>query len=189
MTVSSFKQVGLACLAGALMATPAFAAHDRQVEYDFAQVVDAQPIFAEVQVADPERVCWSEPVRYVDRGHRGHQSSGAGTVIGGLIGGAIGNQFGHGRGRAAATAAGLLIGASIGSEHDRYNDRGYRGRGHREYVRHEEVCEYRDQYRTEREVVGYDVTYEYNGRVGHTRTELPPGQEIRVRVSVDPVGY
>lgn len=186
MNVNRLKGIAAACLAGALFAPAAFAGHDRQTEYDFARVLDAQPIFAEVPVAQARRVCWDEPVRYVDRGRR--HGSGAGAVIGGLIGGAIGNQIGDGSGRAAATAAGLLIGASIGSEHERNRHRGYH-RGHREYVRYEQVCDYREDYRTEREVVGYDVTYEYNGRVGYTRTELPPGQEIRVRVSVDPVGY
>ncbi len=186
MIAKNFKKLALACAFGALAAPAAYAQHDRQVDYDFARVVDSQPIFAEVEVASAERVYWQEPVRYVERGRR---HGGGGAVVGGLIGGAIGNQFGKGSGRAAATAAGLLLGASIGNQAERDRHRGYRNYSRREHVRYEEVCERRPQYRREREVVGYDVTYEYNGRVGYTQTDRAPGERIRVRVSVDPVGY
>lgn len=186
--IKDLKKAALACLVGVWVAPTAFAAHDRQVDYDFAQVIDSQPIFADVEVATSERVCWEEPVRYVERGrHRRH--GGGGALVGGIIGGAIGNQFGKGSGRAAATAAGLLLGASIGNQAERDSRRGYRDYPRREHVRYEEVCERRPEYRREREVVGYDVTYEYNGRVGYTRTKQAPGEQIRVRVSVDPVGY
>lgn len=187
MIAKNFKKAALACLIGAFVAPSAFAQQQRQVDYDFARVVDSQPIFAEVEVASAERVCWEEPVRYVERGRRhGH---GGGSIVGGLIGGAIGNQFGKGSGRAAATAAGLLLGASIGGQAERDSHRGHRNYSRREHVRYEEVCERRPQYRREREVVGYDVTYEYNGRVGYTQTDRAPGEQIRVRVSIDAVGY
>lgn len=116
-------------------------------------------------------------------------STGGGAVAGAIIGGVLGNQIGSGDGRRAATAAGVLIGAAIGADQGR---RDYRYRDypvHREVVRHEQVCEWQEDYRVERELVGYDVTYDYNGYIGHTRTREAPGQEIRVRVSVDPVGY
>jgi uncharacterized protein YcfJ len=38
------------------------------------------------------------------------------------------------------------------------------------------------------QVVGYDVTYEYNGRTYSTRTDAHPGDRIQVAVSVAPVG-
>lgn len=176
-------------IAGLGLASAAQAGGDR---YDFARVVDAQPIFEDIRVNEPREVCWSEPVRYVEPGYRGqrvrHDNAGS-AVLGGLIGGVLGNQIGSGDGRRAATAAGVLIGAAIGADQGR---RDYRYRDypvHREVVRHEQVCEWQEDYRVERELVGYDVTYDYNGYIGHTRTREAPGQEIRVRVSVDPVGY
>ena len=48
------------------------------------------------------------------------------------------------------------------------------------------VCE-PVSYRRERDRVdGYDVTYEYAGRMYHTRSDYNPGDRIRVRVDVRP---
>jgi uncharacterized protein YcfJ len=179
-------------LAGLLPASQA-SAQGRGQQFDFARVVDAQPVYRDVQINEPREVCWNEPVRYVEPGRRGYTRAGnaGSTVLGGIIGGVLGNQVGSGDGRRAATAAGVLIGAAIGAEQGRQNypSRHYPPQPPREYVRDEHVCEWRDEIRVERELIGYDVTYDYNGYIGYTRTSQAPGQEIRVRVSVDPVGY
>ncbi|MCB1628107.1 MAG: glycine zipper 2TM domain-containing protein [Xanthomonadales bacterium] len=185
------SRIAIAAIAGTSigLAGAAHAANDRYRDgYDFARVIDAQPIFEDVRVDEPRQVCWDEPVRYVERGHRVRHDNAGSAVLGGLIGGVLGNQVGSGDGRRAATAAGVLIGAAIGADQGRRNS-GYRGQPYRETVRHEQVCQWESDYRVERELVGYDVTYDYNGHIGHTRTREAPGQEIRVRVSVDPVGY
>jgi uncharacterized protein YcfJ len=51
------------------------------------------------------------------------------------------------------------------------------------------VCETRTEYQTDERVVGYDVEYEYHGRIYHTRTDSHPGRRIRVAVDVNAVPY
>lgn len=173
-------------LALAMISTAASAWDDNAPEYDTARVVSVDPIIEQVDEPVSREVCWNEPVeryepryRYVDR--RDRDNTGA-TLLGALIGGAIGNNFGHGDGRRAATIAGAVIGGAIANDEarrPRYRDVGGR------YVRDEERrCEVRTEYRSDERVVGYDVSYEYNGRIYHTRTDHHPGDSIRVEVQV-----
>lgn len=139
---------------------------------DYGRVVDARPIYRQVAVDVPRERC---DVRTVAREeYRRGGDSFAGTVVGGLVGAAIGHEIGHGRG--TATAVGGLIGASIG------NDASKGGRTVR--YRDEEVC--RTEYRTEYEqrIVGYDVSYSYQGRIYQTHTDRHPGDRIAVDVAV-----
>lgn len=59
-----------------------------------------------------------------------------------------------------------------------------RAYGHDVYNRPVERCEIRHDYYEEERVVGYDVRYQYNGRVYHTRMDRDPGPRVRVRVNV-----
>lgn len=134
---------------------------------DYGRVVDARPIYRQVAIEVPRESC---RVQTVARERRSGDSFG-GTVVGGLVGAAIGHELGNGRG--SATAVGGLIGASIGN--DAGSNRTVR-------YRDEEVC--RTQYRTEYEqrIIGYDVSYSYNGRIYQTRTDRHPGDHVQVAV-------
>ncbi|MEW5250508.1 glycine zipper 2TM domain-containing protein [Microbulbifer discodermiae] len=141
-------------------------------DYDFARVVDVAPVYTDVQVRTPRTQCWDEQVAYPGR------ANPAGTLLGGLIGAAVGNQLDHrSRGRKARTVAGAAVGAAIG--HSVSSQR------HSRYVT-EQRCRTVDEFTTRRELVGYDVRYDYNGRQYLTRTERHPGDRIRVRVDVSP---
>lgn len=160
------------------------------VGYDFARVVDVQPVYEDVSIPEPREECWDEPVTYVSGpaygpgyGYGQPRSPGA-EIVGGIIGGVIGNQFGSGSGRAAATAAGVVLGASIA--HENQNRRYYANAPRYERTVSERRCALRETYRSERQLIGYDVTYDYNGTVGRTFSEKQPGTEIRVRVAVEP---
>ncbi len=180
--------MSLSMLTLAIASSGAFAGHDDQPEYDTARVVSVDPVIEYVDEPVTRDVCRNEPVEryeprygsgYDDRRHR--DNSGA-TLLGALVGGALGNTVGHGDGRRAATIAGALIGGAIandGARRPRYRDEG--GRYHRS---HEQRCETRTEYRQEERVVGYDVAYEYNGRVYHTQTDAHPGDSIEVEVQV-----
>lgn len=140
--------------------------------YDFARVTDVTPIYQDIQVRRPRTECWEETVAYPGPG------SAAGTVIGGLIGAAIGREAGHHRrGRNGRTLAGAAVGAAIGHEVSRAGKTRYGT---------EQRCQVVDEFITERELVGYDVRYRYNGRHYLTRTDQHPGDRIRVRVDVTP---
>ena len=107
------------------------------------------------------------------------------TVLGALIGGALGNTVGHGDGRKAATIAGAVIGGAIA--HDASHRGRYRDAGGRYVQDYEERCDTRTEYRQQERVVGYDVAYDYNGRVYRTRTDHHPGDTIRVAVQVSAI--
>ncbi|AOS98580.1 hypothetical protein AUP74_03214 [Microbulbifer aggregans] len=140
--------------------------------YDFARVTDVTPIYRDIQVRRPRTECWEETVAYPGPG------SAAGTVIGGLIGAAVGRESGHRRrGRNGRTLAGAAVGAAIGHEISRAGKVRYGT---------EQRCQVVDEFTTERELVGYDVRYRYNGRHYLTRTDQHPGDRIRVRVDVTP---
>lgn len=158
---------------------------DRDGAYDYARVVDVQPLTTRVRVSTPQRECWDE-VRYDDRGYgygNGPRSSAGGALLGAVIGGVIGHQIGSGRGRDAATAAGAVIGAGIGhARAERRNSVNLPPP--REYTVQRCETRYRSEY--EERVEAYRVTYVYHGRRQVTELPYNPGERIRVRVDVRP---
>jgi uncharacterized protein YcfJ len=157
--------------------------------YDYARVIDVDPIVRRVRVTTPRRECYTE-TRYeeVRRGYDPRRGSAGSMILGGIIGAAIGNQIGSGDGRRAATVAGAVIGSAIG--HDAGDRRTARNGGYRD-VREErpyevERCDVRYDEEYEERIDGYRVTYEYNGRRQTTRLPYDPGDKIRVRVDVHP---
>jgi uncharacterized protein YcfJ len=152
--------------------------YDRDGGYDYARVVDVEPLMTRVRVSTPERECWDE-TRLDDRDRA--RSSAGGALIGAVIGGVIGHQIGSGRGRDAATAAGAVIGAGVGA---RQGERRADNQPQREYT--VQRCDTRYSDHWEERVEGYRVTYVYNGRRQVTQLPYKPGDRIRVRVDVSP---
>lgn len=141
---------------------------------DYGQVLEARPIYQKFAVDIPHEYCNVQTVAREERRDRG--DSFAGTVVGGLVGAAIGHEISHGRG--GATAVGGLIGASIGNDVSR---------GPRTVRYHdEEVCSTRYTTEYEQTIVGYDVSYSYQGRIYQTHTIRHPGDRIPVAVAVSP---
>lgn len=146
--------------------------HETVVVYErdyYAPVTDVRPIYREVAVDVPRESCQAETVAYRERQRGG--DSFQGTVVGGLIGAAIGKEIGH---SGHATAAGGLIGAAIGNDV---------AGGGRTVTRYEdrEVCSTQYRTRYERQLVGYEVSYLYGGRIYQTETRHHPGDRIRHR--------
>lgn len=179
----------ISLLALAMVSTGAMAWNDNAPEYDVARVVSVDPIIEYVDEPVSQDVCWDEPVtrhepRYRYERRNRDERTGA-TVLGALIGGALGNTVGHGDGRRAATIAGAVIGGAIAHDaahRDRYRDHGG------QYVRgYQQRCDVRTEYRQQERVVGYDVAYDYQGRIYRTRTDHHPGDSIRVAVQVSAI--
>ncbi len=69
------------------------------VRYDYARVVDVQPLVTRVRVSTPQRECWDE-TRVDDRGYGNSplpRLRAGGAVLGAIVGGVIGHQIGHGQ--------------------------------------------------------------------------------------------
>jgi len=158
-----------------LMAGPAFAGPN--VLYDYATVIDAEPIVKTIRVSTPREECWEEEVVYRDS----YRDDGVGTVVGGVLGGAIGNAVGHKKtNKQVGTVVGAVLGATLGSAMSRD------ARGPDRYGT-EEVCRVYHDYTEEDRIVGYRVRYRYNNQTFTTRTSTDPGDTIKIRLAVSPV--
>ena len=158
---------------------------DQDGAYDYARVVDVQPLVTRVRVNTPQRECWDE-TRYDERGYGNGplpRSSAGGAVLGAVIGGVLGHQIGHGRGRDAATAAGVVVGAAVGAKQAQRRG-AYAAVPPGQYT--VQRCETRYNESWEERTDGYRVTYVYNGRRQVTELPYRPGDRIRVRVDVSP---
>ena len=187
-------------VANATLANTDDEAHHPRNYYDYAEVVDVDPILRRSWESTPRQECRSEPVRveYLDRKDRGrhretsHQSTALPTLVGGVLGGVLGKQFGDGHGRTALTIAGALIGASIGKNAATRSDldRGPQGNSRaRPYeVRHEmrERCTFVEDFHEVERVDGYRVTYLYKGHEFVRNMAEYPGSRVRIRVHVSP---
>jgi uncharacterized protein YcfJ len=120
-------------------------------------VISATPIYqAEIH---ERRVC--------DQSAPTHETSAAGTILGGLAGGIIGNQVGKGKGKTVATAAGAVGGALVG------NNIANSGKN-------EPVC--RMVAEQQQVIVAYDVVYDFSGQRGQVRMNQQPGPTMVVEV-------
>lgn len=157
------------------LATSAFA----DTRYEYADVIQSEPIYQTVEISEPHQECWNEDVQ---RRHRNSQSRTP-ALLGTIIGGAIGNSVGHGKSnRRIGTVVGAVLGHSIGRDIVAANSR--EDGVHYETVKH---CETVFEYREEQRLVGYDVRYLYNNEEYSTRMDTDPGEQLRVRVKVQPV--
>ena len=161
---SLFGALTLATLPAAAQPYPA----DAESYTAQARVVRAVPI-RDVASA-PREECWVESTG------RSGGNQAAGAIIGGVAGGLLGHQIGSGSGNTAATIAGTIGGAAVGNEVARRNDRGGTV----------ERCRTVESAYGER-VVGYDVTYRFQGHEFSTRLPYDPGPDLPVNVVVTPL--
>ncbi|MEZ5499742.1 MAG: glycine zipper 2TM domain-containing protein [Steroidobacteraceae bacterium] len=164
--------------------------------YEYADVIDVEPMLRQVRVSVPVRECYEETRyedRYARRGDPRRPGTAGAMILGGIVGAAIGNQIGRGDGRRTATVAGAIIGSALGhdaGERARANDPRYGNADHRRDEPYTvERCDTRYREEVEERVEGYRVTYEYAGRRYTTRLPYDPGKQIRVRVDVEPDDY
>ncbi len=155
-------------------------AYQSNYQNDYARVTQVDPIYQTIKHEVPERSCWLE-TRYepVDD-HKSYTP----VVLGTLIGGALGNELGHNK---SNKKVGAVVGGALGATLAR--DWSHASRDSRSASRpvSEEVCETRYRSEYEERVVGYNVTYRYQGQVYHTRTDQHPGKRIPVAVQVTPI--
>jgi uncharacterized protein YcfJ len=152
-----------------------------QVEYDYAAVVESRPIVQVVEISTPQEQCWEE--EYVVERRYGRSGSNTPAILATIIGGALGNAVGHNKSnKQVGAVVGAVLGHSIGRDIMRERQ-GPNGR----VVETVERCETVYEQHEEERIVGYQVTYNYNGQDYSVRTDTDPGDQIQVRVSVQPV--
>jgi uncharacterized protein YcfJ len=151
--------------------------HDR---YDYAKVVDVDPIIQRERIRVEREVCWNEQVRVRANGYRRGDAVG-GALVGGVIGGVVGHELGRdSHHHQAGTVVGVAVGATLGHE--------LAGRRHERYETvTERRCAVKPDLEYHETVSGYRVKYRYRGQVYHTTTADHPGKRIRVKVDVAPV--
>jgi len=147
---------------------------------DNARVRGVDPQYENVSV--PRNECRSQWINEDRRGvGDGQGRNYGGAVLGGLAGGVLGNQVGGGRGKQAATVVGAVVGAMTGDHFANRDQRVNNDYGQRE------VQNCRTVYDTQSRLSGYRVAYEYRGQLYNTFMRNNPGNNLQVRVSVDPI--
>ena len=122
---------------------------------EFAKVLNYSPIPGP-QIA--RQVC--APVTVSQESAR----SPGGAVVGGLVGALVGSRFGGGHGKDATTVAGAIGGAIVGDQI---------ASGPTTQQQCNTVYEAGPP-------SGYQVTYDYKGKLLTTTTRTPPGEYLRV---------
>ncbi len=152
-----------------------------ETSFQYADVIASTPIYQVVQVSTPQEQCWEEEIAVDRYSHR--RQSNTPVLVSTIIGGAIGNAVGHNKSNQRVGAVlGAVLGHSIGRDI-------VRNRNQPDYVEYESVqrCDTVYEQHEEERLVGYQVTYLYNGEEYSIRTDSDPGDQIRIRVSVQPV--
>ncbi|MEJ2645429.1 MAG: glycine zipper 2TM domain-containing protein [Gammaproteobacteria bacterium] len=175
------KPLSIVGMIAVLATTPVFAGvwHENAAPdyFDYARVTDVYPVTRQVEVAVPQNECWQQDVQVpVEPRYR----SATPVIVGGIVGGVVGSTMGQGRGRDVATIAGALLGGSIARDISRGQTPA------QTYTTTQTRCRTVNEYRVERRVVGYRVTYRYHGHRYVTRMDHDPGARLRLRVSAVP---
>ena len=148
--------------------------HEPQIR---ARVVDVDPIYQTIRVEYPEQQCRYEESDRAER-HRTHYVAPEKLLLGGLIGGVIGHELGRNHNQDAATVTGAVIGTvvahNVGTQH-------YQGDHRNPPGKH---CRVETRYRTEKQLMGYRVTYRYRGELYTTRMQEHPGKWVYLDVDV-----
>jgi uncharacterized protein YcfJ len=149
--------------------------HGHEIVY--APVVSVRPLVRYVTVERPRQECWQDveyrpvvPARVV-----------ATTLAGGIVGAAIGRQFGDGSGRDALTLMAAVAGSAVAHAHAVRRNPGST------YTVPVERCHVVNERFTDEIIDGYDVVYQYHGRMYSTRTAEHPGSRIPLEMSLRPV--
>jgi len=135
---------------------------------EYADVLAVEPV--KEQIKTPREVCKDVAVTRRAPVKDDHQI--VGSVLGAVAGGLLGHQVGGGRGQTLATVAGAVGGGYAGNKV-------------------QEGMQNRDTYTTTQtrcntvndisdKVVGYDVKYKLNDKVGQVRMDRDPGSQIPV---------
>ncbi|GAA0852897.1 glycine zipper 2TM domain-containing protein [Aliiglaciecola litoralis] len=174
----TLKRLSFAAITATMTLTSTYASANSY--YDYARVVKAKPVYQYVKVSQPIKQCYPTE-RRVRQQRRHHHDNASSTIAGAVVGGIIGGVIGDNR---ESTLAGAVIGGAIGHSQQRH--------GHRSHARTEIIERCETVYgpaKKVRKLTGYKVKYRYQGQAYKTFMRTHPGDSVKVRVSLSPVGY
>jgi len=131
---------------------------------EIGKVISSMQVIQQVSV--PRQVCSQEQVAVQPN------KSGAGAAMGAIAGGAIGNQIGGGSGKAAATILGIFGGAILGDKIEGAPA-----------SQTQIVQNCTTQNMIENRVIGFNVTYEFNGKQYNVQMPHDPGSTVKLNVT------
>ena len=137
-------------------------------------VMNSIPIQETSEIRTPVQSCTNQLVEVDESGNI------IGTLVGAAIGGFIGSKIGGGNGQLAATAFGALSGAAIGNNG---LSKEWPLKNNTPQYKKETVCttSYNIQHQTS--IVGYMVTYNFEGQTYTTRMQSAPSSTIRLMLN------
>lgn len=169
------KRTLMATAAIALLSTPALA----ESYVTEGQVTAVSPVTKIVTIQKPYRECYPVEVPVYTESQGQNDWVNPGTIVGSIAGGILGNQIGKRRGNKVATVGGAILGGVIGNQ--------VLGSGQRQPAGTitQNRCATKYTSTNEERVVGYNVSYEAEGKTGTVRTsrQFHVGDRVRVRVS------
>jgi uncharacterized protein YcfJ len=175
MTVVRRFKVNKSLLIGAVLGAVGVTAGGAVATYslvnkgpEYADVLAAEPI--KQQIKTPREVCKDVTVTRQKAVQDQHQI--VGSVLGAVAGGLLGNQVGGGNGKKIATVAGAVGGGYAGNK----VQEGMQGRD--TYTTTQTRCNTVNDISDK--VVGYNVKYQLDGKVGQVRMDRDPGSQIPV---------
>ncbi|OHC25718.1 MAG: hypothetical protein A2Y50_11890 [Pseudomonadales bacterium RIFCSPLOWO2_12_59_9] len=136
---------------------------------EYAEVLAVKPVKESIKT--PSEVCEEVAVTRQKPVQDQHQI--AGTAIGAVVGGLLGNQVGSGSGKKLATVAGAVGGGYAGNKVQENMQ------ANSTYTTTETRCKTVTD--VSEKLVGYDVKYELDGKVGRVRMASDPGATIPVK--------
>ncbi|TAM20240.1 MAG: glycine zipper 2TM domain-containing protein [Rhodanobacter sp.] len=138
----------------------------------YAKVVSVTPVRKTVN--NPHQVCRDVVVNHTAPPKDQHRI--AGTAIGAVAGGLLGHLVGGGKGKTLATVAGAVGGGYAGNRIEAAHQHGT--------VTSTTERECNTVNNSSTKIVGYDVTYQYNGVTRSTRMDHDPGDRVEVQQGV-----
>ncbi len=169
MDKSMIKGIALGGVAMVVLGAGAVTGYKTMAKPQFAEVVAAKEVFE--TVVTPREKCESVQVQH--QAPVKDEKRVAGSVVGAVAGGLLGSTIGGGDGKKLATVAGAAAG-------------GYAGNRVQKNLQEKDVTTTTEQRcRTVSEktqkLVGYNVSYRFQGKEGVVRTTFKPGPTLPVK--------
>lgn len=174
VTLQGMRTLGLVAIGCCALAVNASA----QTHFETVSVVSSLPVYQRSRVEVPQERCVEQEILVERRAG----DSATPVIVSTIIGGALGNAVGHNKSNKRVGAVlGAVLGNSVGRDIARAKARDAGSRFERV-----ERCDTVFVAHDEERLIGYDVSYDYQGQRYTIRADRDPGATLELRVDVQP---